>query len=107
MSDNEHTAPSLGNGAGEAMCSTVLSVQHSVGDAIPELRHPPDDGAKRPSSIRRQDTGDIFPKAPADTIFRSDCQKDECEVPAGVSQAFSESGDAERLAGGSSHKKIN
>ena len=38
MSDKEDAAASLGN-------SEVLSVQNSVGEAIPELSHRPEDGA--------------------------------------------------------------
>ena len=43
MSDNEHTAASLGQ-------SEVLSVQDSVGPPIPELCQPSEEGAKVPSS---------------------------------------------------------
>ncbi|MEN9418397.1 MAG: hypothetical protein RI988_2017, partial [Pseudomonadota bacterium] len=45
VSDNEHTAASLGH-------SEVLSVQHSVGEAIPEVFQRPEDGTKVPSSAR-------------------------------------------------------
>jgi hypothetical protein len=43
ISDNEHTSAPLGN-------SKVLSVKHSVGEAIPELNQRPEDGTKVPSS---------------------------------------------------------
>jgi hypothetical protein len=38
MSDKEHTAAALGN-------SEELSVQHSVGEPIPEVSQRPDNGA--------------------------------------------------------------
>ena len=52
MSDNEHTAASLWDSPREAECSHVLSVQHSIGEAIPEFDHPAEDGAKVPSAVR-------------------------------------------------------
>jgi hypothetical protein len=45
VSDNEHTAASLGH-------SEVLSVKHSVREAIPEVFQRPEDGTKVPSSSR-------------------------------------------------------
>jgi hypothetical protein len=44
VSDNKHTAASLGH-------SKVLSVKDSVGDAIPEFDHAPDNGTKVPSPV--------------------------------------------------------
>jgi hypothetical protein len=44
MSDNEHATAAL-------WYSKVLSVQDSVGDAIPEFDHAPEDGTKIPSSV--------------------------------------------------------
>jgi hypothetical protein len=44
MSDNEHATAALWN-------SEELSVQHSVGEPIPEFDHAPEDGAKVPSSV--------------------------------------------------------
>ena len=58
MSDNEHTAAALWN-------SEVLSVKNAVGEPIPEFAHRPEDGAKRPSGVKGQDTGDVFPDQPA------------------------------------------
>ena len=52
ISDNEHTSPSLGNGTGEAACSHVLSIQHSVCPAIPEFAQAPEEGTKIPSIAR-------------------------------------------------------
>jgi hypothetical protein len=45
--DNEHAAPSLGD-------SEVLSVQHSPGRQIPELRQPLKYDGKVPAAGRRQ-----------------------------------------------------
>jgi hypothetical protein len=50
-SDNEHTPPSLWDGTRVRFHSDVLSVQHSVSEPVPELRQPPEEGAKRPSSV--------------------------------------------------------
>jgi hypothetical protein len=52
MSDNEHTASALGDGALQAVHSDVLSVQNSVGEPIPEFDQSPEDGTKVPSSSR-------------------------------------------------------
>jgi hypothetical protein len=45
MSDNKHTAASLGH-------SKELSVKHSVGEPIPEFDYAPEDGSKIPSAVR-------------------------------------------------------
>jgi hypothetical protein len=45
ISDNEHTAASLGH-------SPPLSVTYSVGEPIPEFCQRPEEGAKVPSSVR-------------------------------------------------------
>jgi hypothetical protein len=63
-SDNEDTLPSLGDGTRVAVHSGVLSVQDPVGPPIPEVFQPPEEGSKRPSSVLRQDTGDVFPDDP-------------------------------------------
>jgi hypothetical protein len=57
MSDNEDAAPSL-------RYSEKLSVKNPVGDPIPELDQQPEEGSKRPSSVNRQDTGDVLPYQP-------------------------------------------
>jgi hypothetical protein len=57
MSDNEDATAPLGH-------SEELSVQHSPGATIPEFRQRPDDETKVPSSIRGQNTGDVFPDDP-------------------------------------------
>src|SRR5438270_6647914 len=55
--DNEDTAAALGH-------SEVLSVQHSVGEPIPELRQRPEHGAHVPSASRRQEAGDVLDDSP-------------------------------------------
>lgn len=49
-SDNEHTLPSLGDGASVAVHSDKLSVKNSVGEPIPEEAQEPEEGTKVPSS---------------------------------------------------------
>jgi hypothetical protein len=99
-SDNEHATAALWN-------SEVLSVEHSVGPPIPEFCHPPKEGAKVPSSIGRQDTGDVLPNQPGGAQSVSQAKIFEGQVPAGVGHSLAKSGDAERLAGRSSDKKVN
>jgi hypothetical protein len=100
MSDNEHAAAALWN-------SEVLSVQDSVGEPIPEFDQPSEDGTKVPSSVRRQDAGDVLPHQPSGPCAISKPKVFERQVAAVVSQSASKAGDAERLAGGSSDKKVN
>jgi hypothetical protein len=50
-SDNEHTVPSLGDGAPVAVHSHILSVQNSVGEPIPEEPQEPEEGTKVPSFV--------------------------------------------------------
>jgi hypothetical protein len=57
MSDNEDSTASLGD-------SKVLSVQDSAGDAITAFNQRPLDGSIIPSSVRRQETGDVFKNEP-------------------------------------------
>jgi hypothetical protein len=98
--DNEHTTASLGH-------SEVLSVQHSVGEPIPEFDQRPEEGAKRLSSVLRQDTRDVFPHDPA----RAKCcrQSDELqrEATSSVGQPCSEPGDAEGLTGRPSDEELD
>jgi hypothetical protein len=88
MSDNEHTAASLGH-------SEELSVQNSVGEPIPEFCQHPEEGTKIASSIGRQDSGDVLPNQPLGAIAFSNGAKGEHEVATRVIQSLSESGDAE------------
>jgi len=106
-SDNEHTLPSLRDGTRVAVHSHPLSVQHSVGEPVPELDQRPEEGTKVPSSSRRQDTGDVFPDEVARPDAINQAEIDEGEVSAGVCEPLSEACDGEGLAGGSAHENVN
>jgi len=93
MSDNEHTPASLRDSPSKPVHSHVLSVQHSVGEPIPEFDQAPEEGTKVPSVSRRQDAGDVFPKNPGGAISLSDAKIDEREVAARVSKSTPEAGD--------------
>jgi hypothetical protein len=99
MSDNEHTAASLGH-------SEILSVKNPVGAPIPELPQPSEEGAKSPCFVR-QHSGDVLPNNPAGPELRNKSKKDESEVATRIIQSLSESGNAEGLAGSSSNKKVD
>jgi hypothetical protein len=101
MSDNEHTASSLGDGALQSVHSDELSVQHSVGEPIPELPQRPEEGAKIPSVSAGQNAGDVLPDQPSGPIAVSDGKIGEHEVAAWVSKSFPKSRDGEGLAGSS------
>ena len=90
IADNEHTLPSLGQ-------SEVLSIQHSVGEAIPEEGQAPEEGTQSPSSVRGQDAGDVLPHHPAGPIALSDGKIATGELTTRVNHPPSESGDAEGL----------
>jgi hypothetical protein len=100
ISDNEHAAASLWN-------SEELSVQNSVGEPIPEFAHCPENGAKRPSSVLRQDAGDVLPNQPAGPCAISKPEIFKGEVATLSIQAGSEACNGEVLTGGSSDKKVN
>jgi hypothetical protein len=100
ISDNEHTAAALGY-------SKELSVKHSVGDAIPEFPHAPEDGTKVPSASRRQDTRDVLPNQPAGAQSISQPKIFKGQVTTVIVQTTSEARDAEGLAGSSAHKEID
>jgi hypothetical protein len=100
MSDNEDAAAALGH-------SEELSVQNPVRDPIPELDQRPEHGAKCPSSVNRQDTGDVFPYEPAWSEAFSQSEKLQRKVAARVIQSAPLSRDGEGDAGGSSDEKIN
>jgi hypothetical protein len=100
ISDNEDATAPLRN-------SKVLSVKDSVGDAIPEFAHAPENGTKVPSASRRQDAGDVLPYQPSGAESLSKPKKLECQVATVIGQTASKSSDRERLAGGSSNKKVD
>jgi hypothetical protein len=98
--DNEHTATALGD-------SKPLSVKNSVGEPIPEFCQRPEEGAKIPSSCRRQDAGDVFPDHPSGPQDSNKLSESECQVATRVFQSFSQPCDGERLAWSSSDEKRN
>jgi hypothetical protein len=100
MSDNEHATAPLWN-------SEELSVQNAVGEPIPEFRQPSEEGAKVPSAVRRQDSGDVLPYQPSGPCAISKPEVFEGQVATLVSQSASKAGDREGLAGRSSDKKVN
>jgi hypothetical protein len=99
MSDKEDATTSLGN-------SKVLSVQDSVGEPIPEFPKRPEDGAKCPSSVNRQDTGDVFPHDPSRSKKADQSAELQREIAAIIVKSASESGVGEGLAGGSPDEEV-
>jgi hypothetical protein len=106
-SDNEDTSPALRDGSGPSPHSHVLSVKASVAPLVPEFAQRPEEGSKIPSSVARQNTGDIFPHEPSRAQSISDRQVGEHEVSAWVGESLPEAGDAEGLAGRSAHEKVD
>ena len=98
--DNEDSTATLRD-------SEVLSVQHSVGEPIPELHQRPEEGTKIPSTVATDDAWHVFPDDPSGLDAISQSKKDEGEVAARVFKSFAESCDGEGLAGGSADKKVN
>jgi hypothetical protein len=88
--NDEDPAPTLRDGSGPSPHSQVLSVKHSVGPPIPELPQRAEEGAKIPSSVARQNTGDIFPHEPFRAQSISDRQIGEHEVSAWVGESSSQ-----------------
>jgi hypothetical protein len=107
MSDNEDTLPSLWDGTRVSVHSDILSVQDSVGPPIPAFSQPPDEGTKSPSSVLRQDTGDVFPDDPARAKCASQSKEVQSEATARVGKSLSQSCDGEGLAGSSSDKEVD
>lgn len=100
MADHEHATTCAG-------CSETDSVQNPVGEPIPEFCQAPEQGAKRPSSINRQDTGDVLPDQPAGAIPASNGKIGKQEPATRIVKSLSESCDREGLAGGASNEKID
>jgi hypothetical protein len=100
ISDNEDATAPLWN-------SEVLSVKNPVGEPIPEFCQEPEEGTKIPSSVRRQDAGDILPNHPTGPDAANHAKADEGHVAARVIQAETLAGDAERLAGRPEDDEIN
>jgi hypothetical protein len=98
--DNEHTATALGD-------SKPLSVQNSVGEPIAEFCQRPEEGAKIPSSVRRQDSRDVLPNNPTGTKDANKLYESEGQVATWVSQSAPQSCDGKGLAWCSSDQKVN
>ncbi|SPK73703.1 protein of unknown function [Cupriavidus taiwanensis] len=86
--DNEDAAALLWN-------SEVLSVKNSVGEPIPEFCQAPEEGAKIPPFVTRQDTGHVFPNEPAGAISTSNRNEDPRQVATRIVHAAALAGDAE------------
>jgi hypothetical protein len=106
-SDNEDTLPSLGDGTRVAVHSGVLSVQDPVGPPIPEVFQPPKEGTKSPSSVLRQDTGDVFPNDPLRAKCASQSEELQREATARVGKSCPKSCDGEGLAGRASDEEVD
>jgi hypothetical protein len=100
MSDNEHSAASLGN-------SEESRVQHSPGHAIPELGQRRENDGEISSAVGRQESGNVLNEEPAG--LKSVCDSCELEEEAGVGSVESGSlaGDGQVLAGEPSAKEVN
>ena len=107
ISDNEHTLPSLRNGARVAVHSHELSVQHSIREPIPEFAQRPEEGAKVPSAVAGQHAGDVLPNDPAGAQAVSQAEIFEGETTARAIHSRALSGDAEILAWGAPHEKVD
>ncbi len=99
-SDNEDATPSLGY-------SKMLSVKYSVGDPIPAVDQHPEEGSKRPSSVDRQNSGDVLPHHPYGPESISKSSKLDGEVATRVIQSCSLPCNGERLARCSSGQKVD
>jgi hypothetical protein len=100
MCDNEHARASLGD-------SEKLSVQHSVGEPIPEFRQTPEEGAERPSLVNRQGAGDVFPDNPPRRKCSSQSKELQRQASSSVGKTLSDSSDGEGLAWSPSDEKVN
>jgi hypothetical protein len=96
-SDNEHATAALGD-------SEVLSVQHSVGEPIPESPQVSEDGSKRPPSVDRQEARDVLEDDPTGSKLSHEPGDLPVEIAALVvsTHAAATSCHGERLAGESS-----
>jgi hypothetical protein len=99
-SDNEDSTTALGH-------SEKLSVQRPIGPPVPEFFQRPEEGAKVSSSITRQHSGDVLPDNPSRSETLNDANKCKHDVPSRVVDPFSQSGEAEGLAGSSASDKVN
>jgi hypothetical protein len=113
MSDNEdppatlrHRPPSA-RVSMQRTASNALRVEGPIGPLVPEFSQRPEDGSKIPSSVRRQNTGDVFPQEPLDLEVVREREEREREVSSGVCETFSETGNGEGDARRASDQKVN
>jgi hypothetical protein len=93
ISDNEHTPPSLWDGARVAVHSDILSVKDSVGPPIPAFAQEPEEGTKVPSFVRRQEAGHVLENQPTGLESSSKRKELEGQVAARVIQSEALAGD--------------
>lgn len=98
--DNEHSTASLGD-------SEILSVQDSVGKMIPAVSQRLGKGTEVDPGVRRQASGNVFPKNPARCNFTSQADKVEGQSTALSRKSGSLSGNREVLAGSPPDQKVN
>jgi hypothetical protein len=100
MSDNEDATAALGH-------SEELSVKHSVSEPVPDFCQRPEEGSKIFSSVRRQDTGDVFENDPTRFKPVSKPNKINGESAARICRAHPSSGDGEGLARCSADEQVD
>lgn len=79
----------------------------SVCEPIPEFCQRPEEGSQRPSSVRRQDTGDVFPDHPLRAKYADQSAEVQREGAPVAFDSGAESGDREILAGSSSDEDVD
>lgn len=101
VDDKEHTFASLGH-------TEELSVQHSpcTPPIRPEFGHGFKERPESPSAFSRQHSGHVLPDDPFRINLCASSEIFEHELAAWIVQSLPESGDAECLAGASSHNDI-
>lgn len=99
MSDNEHTTPPLSD-------SEKLAVQDAVGPPIPAVRQPSDDNPHIPSTVRAEQTRDVFEKNPGGKDGFDDAEEGEPQTGSGASKSAALSSHGQILAGKSADEHI-
>jgi hypothetical protein len=97
---DEHPSTPLGH-------SEVLSVQHSPGDAIPDVDQTPDDRRHISAAVRREKSGDVLNQRPSRSDGVDDSEVFPPEPGLGSGESVPVSGEGEVLAGESSDHKVN
>ena len=91
-SDNEDSTTVVG-------ASEKSSVNRPIGPLIPEFFQPPEEGSKRPSSVRRQDTGDVLPQNNSRIRETNQSEEVKSQYATMIRESGSQSLDGEGLAG--------